>query len=511
VIPLFRSDGPASGSRPLTPPGLLATLALAAIAACGDDEDTRIDIDLDVPADDADGALLGDLDSLEFRVSDGRAFVSTQLQRIEGSLPSDLRLSDVPTGEEILFDLSGLDGDALVAYGRTCRLTIDSDDSPISALLYFSRVGRFRTGREPLVPARRAGLMFTDDQGRAVVTGGSADSVVVELFDPRQGSFTEHGEATSRLAGAVAVRADGTAVLAGGVDADGELVGTVEEFNPGSQALEERVVRLGPERQAEAERTGHAMAALADGGVLLTGGRSGDGTISSGIALLDEGDDQFRPATSLTRPRTFHTATVGLSGLGGVTYVIGGISTDEAGAELVTGSIELYRAQDQEVRAVMAELARPRFGHTATVMADGSILVVGGKTAPAEGCADELEPEACFDAVAEVELFDPIVGEVRAVDAEDFGAVHDHTATLLTGGRVLIAGGSDSTGAPRSDAWLFDPQLEALVPTRPMSRARARHTATELCDGTVLLVGGDTQDGQPPPAERYAPASDRLP
>jgi hypothetical protein len=487
---------------------------LAAVAAsCGGDEEPRIDIDLDVPAEDAEGALLGDLDSLEFRVSDGRDFVSVQLERIEGGLPSDLRLSDVPTGEEILFDLSGLKGDAVVAYGRTCRLTIGSeDDSAISALLYFSRVGRFRTGREPLEPTRRAGLMFTDDQGRAVVTGGSQDSTVVELFDPRVGTFSELGEATARLAGAVAVRPDGTAVLAGGMDADGALVGTVEEFNPGSQAPEERVVRLGPDRQAEAERTGHAMAALADGGVILAGGRIADGSITSGIALLDEGDDQFRPAASLTRPRASHTASVGLGvALGGVTYVIGGISTDEAGAEVVTGSIELYRPQDQEVREVAAALERPRFGHTATVMPDGRILVVGGKSAPQEGCEGELEPEVCFEAVAGVELFDPIVGEVRAVDARDFGAVHDHTATLLTGGRVLIAGGSDAGGAPRADAWLFDPQLEALVPTRPMSRARARHTATELCDGTVLLVGGDTGDEEPPQAERYAPASDRPP
>jgi hypothetical protein len=505
----LRTHRPPPWSRALWPPGPLAILALVAIAAaCASDEEPRIVIDLDVPAEDAEGALLGDLDSLEFRVSDGRDFVSAQLQRIEGGLPSDLQLSDVPTGEEILFDLSGLDGGALVAYGRTCRLIVEGDDSPVSALLYFSRVGRFRTGRDPLEPARRAGLMFADDQGRAIVTGGSPDSVAVELFDPRVGSFSPHGEATSRLAGAAGVRADGTAVLAGGVDADGALVGAVEEFNPGSQALEERVVRLGPARQAEAERTGHAMAALADGGVILIGGRTGDGSITGGIALLDEGDDQFRPAASLIRPRASHTASVGL---GGVAYVVGGISTDEAGGELVTGSIELYRPQDQQVRAVAAELERPRFGHTATVLADGRILLVGGKTAPAEPCEGELEPEACFDAVAEVELFDPIVGEVRAVDAGDFGAVHDHTATLLTGGRVLIAGGSDASGTPRADAWLFDPQLEALVPTRPMSRARARHTATELCDGTVLLVGGDTEDGEPPPAERYAPASDRPP
>lgn len=484
-------------------------LCAGALAACdAGGGSPRIQVDLDVPEEDASGALLGDLDALEFRVSDGREFVSGQLQQIADGLPPALRLDDVPTGEGILFDLSGLDGDAVVAYGRTCRMPVDDEQDPISALLYFSRVGRFRAGDLPIEPARSAGLMFADDQGRAIVTGGSEETAVVELFDPRAGSFAEHGEAVPRLGGAIAVRADGTAVLAGGRGADGDPIGAVEEFNPGSQAEEERIVRLGPARQAEAERVGLAMAALGDGGVLLSGGRIADGTISSGVALLAEGDDQFRPVASLARPRTGHTASVGL---GGVAYIVGGLTLDEVEGEIAIGSIELFRAQDEQVRAVGAELTAARFGHTATVLTDGRILLVGGKTPRPGGCGADTAAETCFDAVENVELFDPIVGEVRLVDSRDFGAVFDHTATLLTGGRVLITGGVDGSGALRSGAWLFDPELEALVPTRAMSRARARHSATELCDDTVLLVGGDTEDGEPPPSERYSPASSRPP
>lgn len=485
-----------------------AAALLLALAAC-DDESTpaRIHIELDVPTEDGDGSLLGDLDALEFRVSDGREFVSGQLQQIGDGLPPELTLPDVPTGETILFDLSGFEGGAVVAYGRTCRLAVDDGRDDIDALLYFARVGRFRTGDEPLQPARSAGLMFADSQGRAVITGGSP-SMEVELFDPRVGSFSGHGAAVPRVGGAIAVRPNGNAILAGGVDAEGELVGAVEQLDPGSQDQEERVVRLGPARQAEAQRTGLAMAALADGDVLLAGGRTADGVISGGVALLAEGDDQFRPIASLTRPRAGHTASVGL---GGVAYIIGGLSVDELAAEVVTGSIELFRPQDDQTRAVAAELMVPRYGHTATVMGDGRILVVGGKTPRTEGCEAGTTPSTCFDAVDRVELFDPIVGEVRQVDAGDFGAVFDHTATLLTGGRILIAGGSDGAGNLRSDAWLFDPQLEALVPTRAMFHARARHTATELCDGTVLLVGGDTEAEAAPPSERYGPASDRPP
>ena len=499
---------------------LAVILALTAVACDGDGDGTeppRILVDLDVPAEDGEGMLLDDLESLEFRVSDGRDFVAAQLYRID-ELPAQLTLPDVPTGENILFDLTGLADRAEVAYGRTCRLSVSQpeeggDEEPLSALLYFSRVGRFRAGDQPLEPARRAGLMFADDQGRAIVTGGSEDTRV-ELFDPRVGEFSQFsqaGEVVTRLAGAVAVRGDGSAILAGGQDPAGALVGAVEKIDPGSAAEDERIVTLGPERQAEAERTGLALAALPDASVLLTGGRDTALAISGEVALLEEGDDQFRPTATLIQPRTGHTASVGL-GLGGVAYLIGGLSPGEVkGTEVALGTIELYRPQDQSVRPIAAALAAPRFGHSATVLLDGRILIVGGKTPRAEPCDVDPGPETCFDAVAAVELFDPILGEVRQVASEDFGPVYDHTATPLEGGRVLIAGGRDGNHEPRGDAWLFDPQLEALVPTRALSRARARHAATELCDGTVLLVGGGADGEEPPPSERYSPASERLP
>ena len=185
-------------------------------------------------------------------------------------------------------------------------------------------------------------------------------------------------------------------------------------------------------------------------------------------------------------------------------YVIGGLTRNEAeSADVATGTIELYRPQDMSARTLTAELAVPRYGHSATVLADGRILIVGGLT-PDPICA--VPP--C--AVEEVEIFDPIVGETRRVD-DIPGGTHQHTATLIAGGRVLITGGVDSDGALRGDAYLFDPEVEALVPTRSLGRPRAEHTAAELCDGTVLLVGGVSEDGTPLPAERYNPASRAIP
>ncbi len=472
-------------------------LAVALLAACSGDDEARVQIALEVPADDSGGALLGDLDSLEFSVSDGQDVRASRLYPLADGLPDRLNLDDVPTGDDILFHLSGSASNAEVAYGRTCRVSVDDGDQPIDERLYFARAGSFRDGATPLEPERSLGLMFTDDRGSAVVAGGAGR--VVELFDPRLGNFDEVGQMeVSRLGGAVAVRDDGTAIIAGGTDDGGTPIAVVEEIAAGSG---EPIRQIGPDAQPLAQKSGLTLVALPDRSILLSGGRNEAGFIVSEVVVLNAGDDRFRAAGALAIEREGHTASVGL---GSVVYLIGGLTRDEAeGVDVATGTIELYRPLDQSVRTLSAELAVPRYGHTATVLTDGRILVVGGLT-PQPICTDP----PC--AIAEVEVFDPIVGETRTVD-EIPGGIHEHTATLIAGGRVLITGGVDSDGALRGDAYLFDPEVEALVPTRSLGRPRAEHTAAELCDGTVLLVGGVSEDGTPLPAERYNPASRAIP
>ncbi len=90
----------------------------------------------------------------------------------------------------------------------------------------------------------------------------------------------------------------------------------------------------------------------------------------------------------------------------------------------------------------------------------------------------------------------------------------NHTATLLSDGTVLIAGGiADATASTvLSSAERFDPTTGTFSPTAgPMTTPRAFHTATALTDGTVLMVGGDTSSSATYPqtatAERFDPAT----
>jgi hypothetical protein len=65
-----------------------------------------------------------------------------------------------------------------------------------------------------------------------------------------------------------------------------------------------------------------------------------------------------------------------------------------------------------------------------------------------------------------------------------------HTATLLSNGRVLIAGGEPGSGA-LATAEVYDPASGTFSPTGSMATERSEHTATLLSNGRVLIAGGN--------------------
>jgi hypothetical protein len=82
------------------------------------------------------------------------------------------------------------------------------------------------------------------------------------------------------------------------------------------------------------------------------------------------------------------------------------------------------------------------------------------------------------------------------------------TATLLTNGKVLVAGGESFFGGvfPTS-AELYDPAAGRWLPTLPLVSGRTDHIATLLPNGKVLVAGGFNTSDTGPSTELFDPAS----
>lgn len=270
---------------------------------------------------------------------------------------------------------------------------------------------------------------------------------------------------------------------------DGATVGSAELWDP----VEGSSTPTGPPVTSRP----HATATLlSDGRVLVVGGYGGWAYPSTALAtaeLWDAERDTFREAGSLAEPRVRHTATRLQDGR---VLVIGGIGPDGqlASAEVWDPAMENFSSA--------GSLATTRSGHTATLLADGRVLVLGGRTANDDGLPSFVTAAELWD--PSTESFTP-AGELVQPRA-------GHTATLITDGRVLVVGGYIGSGYSSSldeegrhvvlhapadlleghlaSAEVWDPANVAFSATGGMSEPRTGHTATLLTDGRVAVVGG---------------------
>ena len=123
-------------------------------------------------------------------------------------------------------------------------------------------------------------------------------------------------------------------------------------------------------------------------------------------------------------------------------------------------------------------MATTRLFHTATLLADGKVLIVGGMD----------RGDGNGRAIATVELYDPATGTFARM-GDLTKARSGHSATLLPNGKVLIAGGTDGI-AYIGTAELFDPATGTFSQTGDLRRAQVWNDATLLTTGKVLISGG---------------------
>ncbi|MFO0614845.1 MAG: hypothetical protein U0414_19815 [Polyangiaceae bacterium] len=123
----------------------------------------------------------------------------------------------------------------------------------------------------------------------------------------------------------------------------------------------------------------------------------------------------------------------------------------------LTATIERFDAGEESWTPI-GSLAEPRQFHTATLLADGRVLVAGGYTAAADGSGA---------GISRAEIVDPDSGVVQSTAPMPAGR-YVHGAARLPSGRVLVTGGF-SSGVVDDVAFLFDPSAESweTVPAPP--------------------------------------------
>ncbi|MCW5632735.1 MAG: hypothetical protein KIT17_05295 [Rubrivivax sp.] len=232
---------------------------------------------------------------------------------------------------------------------------------------------------------------------------------------------------------------------------------------------------------------GHTALLLADGSVLAIGGSRGENTLSSNITRYDAATESFTTIGQLGTGRQFHSATLLADGR---VLVLGGtvsLNGFRAG--------ELVDPRDGSARPSGA-FNHPRQGHSATLLADGRVFVAGGWTAGGS-----------IGLLASAEIWDPASGQFRLLAAEMSNARAGHSATALADGTVLIAGGH-SWDARYHWAERFDPVTETFTVVQSADQEpRALHAAHRLADGSVLLLGGEDNmhSAASPTVLRYDP------
>jgi hypothetical protein len=402
-----------------------------------------------------------------------------------------LSLSDVPYGPRTVLALDGVTsaGD-VIAHGATCPFDFSGGGTAVT--LYFAPNDFFGpTQGEPLT-SRDDPLLFTLDDGTVLIIGGlDIDNHVAlasaERYSPSTGRFTATTATLSiaREEPQLAPVLNVGALVVGGLDASGSPIETAEVLLASQMSFAPPVSSplLGP-------RAGHRVVVLPDGRILVIGGYASaaqPGTpvmplaSTALVSVQSDGSAAVDAGPSLAVARQAHAAVVAID----TAVAIGGFGAD--GNPLASIEALFVDAHGDPVNwSVIASLQFPRAQSTATILQDGSILVVGG--------AGDSRGTPRADA----EVYNPITRTTTVFPL--FDARRGHTATLLPDGRVLVAGGVGGDGKPIDRVELFIPGV-GFVSERPLLTPRREHGAMPLCDGTVLVVGGA------PGAELYTPSS----
>jgi hypothetical protein len=321
----------------------------------------------------------------------------------------------------------------------------------------------------------------------ATITG-SSNSIEVATNSNAHGFHATGDMGTERAGHTATLLQNGKVLIAGGFN-NTDVLATAELFDPATGTFT-------PTGIMTTTRFSHTATLLQNGEVLIAGGSPSLGDLSGGddpddlstAELFDPTTGTFTATGAMSNPRSQHTATLLANGK---VLLAGGA---------VSNAAELFDPATGSFTAAGDLLVGGRWGCTATLLHDGTLLIAGGR-----------DSEDVWDGfpLNNAELFNPVAGTFTATGMMTQFR-YDHAAALLNNGQVLLTGGFN--GSPVQDAELFDPTTGSFSRTGSMGTPRAEHTATLLNDGTVMVAGGFSfsPPGSFSSAEVFDPATNEF-
>ncbi len=204
--------------------------------------------------------------------------------------------------------------------------------------------------------------------------------------------------------------------------------------------------------------------------------------LSPAFFFLNVGTLDGSGASSVSLPLPANNALIGFQ-----FYLQAFVQTAQSSAGAYLSNLYAGLIQGADTRRVAgASLSFSRALHTATKLADGSVLVVGGGGGSLTAPVGTQVAERYYPWTDHVDLTRAPGGPATQTTVPRVM----HTATLLNDGRVLITGGVNTVGTVVASAEIYDPANGSFTAVGNMNVPRAGHTATRLPDGRVLIAGG---------------------
>lgn len=306
--------------------------------------------------------------------------------------------------------------------------------------------------------ARHAAVALPD--GRVAVMGGRDVNGQllgsIELYDPLQDVWTFSRVALSvpRLDARAIVLVTGDVLVVGGVDASGKPIQQTELYHSLWDGID-------PGAALSVARTGFDLAETFSGSLLVAGGTGLDGTPSTAVEIYDPFNRTFLLAPSLQEGRSGLTLFPDSDSF----------SIVAAGGVGAGGTLADFEGYDPFTPASLAgtfPIDRARAFHTASQLDDRAVLMAGGSDGPLVLDASGVYFQPPFFVLTE-----PSKATVRPTITPRMNSPRRrHTATVLFDGRVLVVGGVDQRGVVVAGAETFvEPPAFFGLPFNPLQPA----------------------------------------